>query len=97
MSNTRSVVLNDNSITSLSGSSQQIVPANATRSFLLLFNSGNANVGVNLAGGTASIGGTGTITLAPNGSATFATGSIPENAINVIGTSGQPLVCFTSP
>lgn len=97
MSNTRTVVVNDNSIASLSGSSQQIVPANATRSLLIFFNDGNANAGINLAGGTAVIGGAGTITLVPNGSMTFVTGSIPENAINVIGTSGQPLVCLTSP
>ena len=93
----RVVTVADYSITSLSGSSQSLLAKDGTRSYLLIQNTGNANVGVNLAGGTAAIGGTGTITLVPNGSLTFNIDSIPANAINVIGTAGQPLVCLASP
>jgi len=81
----------DKSITSLSGSSQSALAANPQRQLLVIQNTGNANVGINLVGGTAAIAGTGTITLAPQGSMTFDI-TIPLGAVNVIGTAGQPLL-----
>lgn len=80
----------DRSIASLTGSSQQAIAANESRQSLLISNSGNANVGVNLVGGTAAIGGTGTITLAAAG-LLLLDEWVPTGAINVIGTAGQPL------
>ena len=97
MSNTRTVLLTDHSIASLTGSSQSLVSQDMTRSYLEIFNPGTDNVGVNLTGGTASIGGAGTDTILPNGSMIYNTGSIPGNAITVIGTSGQVVNCKTSP
>lgn len=85
--------LTDASITSLSGSSQQLLASSGTRRFLMIQNIGANNVGVNLAGGTAAIGGTGTATLYPGGSLKF-DGFVPTNAITVIGTSGQPLAAW---
>ena len=85
-------VLTDKSITTLSGASQQLLPA-ANFNYILIENNGNANVGINPTGGTAVIGGTGTLTITPNGSLEFALW-VPQRAFNVIGTSGQPLVCL---
>lgn len=86
-------LVNDKSIASLSGSSQPLLPANPDRRYLLIQNTGSANVGVNLAGGTAALGGLGTITLAPNGSYEPDSNFIPTNAVTVIGTTGQPVFC----
>lgn len=94
---TRTVILTDQSIASLSGSSQTLLNADMTRSFIMIENTGNANIGVNPTGGTAAIGGTGTFTIVANGSMTFETGSIPGNKFTVIGTAGQPVACVTSP
>ena len=80
----------DASITSLSGSSQTALAKNGNRQFLLIENTGNANIGVNLTGGTAAIAGTGTITIVANGSLLL-DHVIPQNAITVIGTTGQPV------
>jgi hypothetical protein len=79
----------DRTITSASGASQQIMAANASRHSLTIENTGNANCGVNPTGGTAAIGGAGTLTLAPLGSYTP---SIPTlSAVTVICTAGQPI------
>lgn len=86
--------LTDRSITSLSGSSQQLMPQNTQRSLLIIENTGNANIGVNLAAGTAAIGGTGTITLVPNGSIIIDSQAVPFQQINVIGTAGQSVTAF---
>ena len=93
----RCVFLADYSITSLTGSSQTLVGKDMSRSFIMIQNTGNANVGVNLVGGTAAIGGAATFTLVPNGSMTFNIDGVPGNAITVIGTSGQSLACVASP
>ena len=91
---------NDCSIASLSGSSTQLLAANANRKYLLICNIGATgdNIGVNLSGGTAAIAGTGTITLVPGSCKEFAIAmsylpNPPANAITVIGTSGQPVAC----
>src|SRR5215813_5213973 len=87
-------LVNDKSVASLAGSSQVLLIANPDRRYLLIQNTGSSNVGVNLAGGPAAIGGAGTITLLPGGSYEPDAGFIPTNPINVIGTAGQPVVCF---
>lgn len=101
MSSTRSVVLNDHSIASMSGSAQLLISQDGTRSFLHIFNDGADNVTVQplawsstSASGGAALGGD---VLVPNGSITYNTGSIPANAFEVTGTSGQPVTCWTSP
>jgi len=87
-------LVNDKSIVSLSGSNQVLLISNPDRRYLLIQNTGGAVVGINLAGGQAVIGGTGTITLLPSGSYEPDAGFIPTNPINVIGTEGQPVICF---
>lgn len=96
----------DCSISSMSGSSQSL-GTNETlgahgfnRKYLLICNTtavAGDTVGVNLTGGTAAIGGTGTLTLAQGECREYgATGGLPlppANAINVIGTSTQPVFC----
>lgn len=79
----------DRTLTSASGASQQIMAANASRHSLTIVNTGNANCGVNPTGGTAAIGGAGTLTLSPLGSYTP---RIPTlSAITVICTAAQPI------
>jgi hypothetical protein len=95
---------NDCSIAALSGASQQILPANPNRSYLLICNTATTNnAGVNFTGGTAVIGGAGTYTLLPNNVAQsckeYAAGFSylpppPSGAINVIGTATQTLLCL---
>lgn len=92
----------DCSIASMSGSSQALLTVtNFNRKYLILCNTGATgdNVGVNLAGGTAALAGAGTMTLVPGSCKEFSTGSSylpnpPANAINVIGTSTQPVLCI---
>lgn len=79
----------DRTITSASGSSQQIMAANASRHSLTIVNTGSANCGVNPTGGTAAIGGAGTITLVPTGSYTPRVPTL--SAVTVICTSTQPI------
>jgi len=79
----------DRTIASTSGSSQQIMAANAARHSLTIENTGNANCGVNPTGGTAVIGGAGTITLAPLGS--YAPKIPTLSAVTIICTAGQPI------
>lgn len=86
----QALMFRDASITSLSGSSQQALAKNGNRQFLLIVNTGNANIGVNITGGTAAIGGTGTTTIVANGSLLL-DHVVPQNAITVIGTAAQPV------
>jgi len=97
----------DCSIASMSGSSQSLGTSFTlgskayNRKYLHICNTGSAgnNVGVNLTGGTAALSGSGTETLVPGACLEFsaAPGSglplPPSNAINVIGTSSQPVLC----
>lgn len=79
----------DRTITSATGSSQQMMAANASRHSLTIVNTGSSNCGVNPTGGTAAIGGAGTITLVPTGAYTP---RIPTlSAVTVICTSTQPI------
>lgn len=79
----------DRTITSMSGSSQQLMAANSTRKSLNIVNTGTSNIGINPTGGTAIIGGAGTLTLVPQGSYTPRVPTL--SAINVIGTAAQPV------
>ena len=79
----------DRTITSATGSSQTVAALNTSRHGLIVQNTGNANCGVNPTGGTAVIGGAGTLTLVPNGSYQP---RIPTlSAITAICAAGQPL------
>ena len=89
----RTVLLTDRTITSLTGSSQSLMAQNMTRYVVIIENSGADNIGVNLAGGVAAIGGAGTLTLAPGGSIVLDTTAV-GNAINVIGTAAQPVCAY---
>lgn len=88
-SNPVGITPTDRTITSATGSSQTVMASNASRHSLTIENTGNANCGINPTGGTAVIGGAGTITISPLGSYTP---RIPTlSAITAICTSGQPL------
>lgn len=88
-SNPVGITPTDHTITSATGASQQIMAANASRHSLVIVNNGNANCGVNPTGGTAAIGGAGTMTLAPLGAYTPRIPSL--SAVTVICTAGQPI------
>lgn len=79
----------DRTVTSATGSSQTVASALATRKSLLIVNTGNANCGINPTGGTAAIGGAGTITLTPTGSYSPRIPTLA--AVTAICTAGQPL------
>ena len=87
---TQALIFRDASITSLTGSSQQALAKNGNRQFLLIENTGSASIGVNLTGGTAAIGGAGTLTIVAGGSIML-DHVVPQNAITVIGTAAQPV------
>lgn len=79
----------DRTITSATGSSQTLMALNASRHSVTIVNTGSANCGINPTGGTAAIGGAGTLTLYPGGAYTP---RIPTlNAITAICTAAQPL------
>lgn len=79
----------DRTVTSATGSSQTVMNANSSRKQLTIVNTGNANCGINPTGGTAVIGGAGTLTLAPLGAYTPRVPSLA--AITAICTAAQPL------
>lgn len=88
-SNPTGITPTDRTITSATGASQTVMSALATRKALTIQNTGSANCGVNPTGGTAAIGGAGTITLAPLGSYTPRVPTL--SAVTAICTAGQPL------
>lgn len=79
----------DRTVTSATGASQTLMAANAARHSMTIENTGNANCGVNPTGGTAAIGGAGTLTLAPLGAYTPRIPTV--SAVTVICTAGQPI------
>ena len=93
----RCLQLVDYSIASLTGASQVALAFCGWRSFLMIHNPGSANAGINPTGGVAAVGSAGTITLVPNGTMTFNIDGVPQNAITVVGTAGQPLTVLASP
>jgi hypothetical protein len=79
----------DRTVTSATGSSQTLMAANTARHSLNVVNTGNANCGINPTGGTAAIGGAGTLTLAPLGNYSP---HIPTlSAVTIICTAAQPV------
>lgn len=85
----------DCGISSLSGSSQSLAVANPNRKYIGIFNSGNASVYVNSAGGTAATSGIASIPVTSGGSLIYKLPEgVPRNAITIIGTAGQPVACF---
>lgn len=79
----------DRTVTSATGSSQTVMNANAARHSMTIVNTGNANCGVNPTGGTAVIGGAGTLTLFPGGAYTPRIPTLA--AVTAICTAAQPL------
>jgi hypothetical protein len=76
----------DKTITSATGASQTLAAAAAGRRAILI-KAGASSVGVNLLGGTAAIGGAGTITLAPLEGIFLDGASCPVGAITIITTA----------
>lgn len=88
-SNSVGITPTDRTVTSATGASQTIMTANASRHSLIIQNTGSSNCGVNPTGGTAVIGGAGTLTLSPGGSYQP---RIPTlSAVTAICTAAQPL------
>lgn len=88
-SNPVGITPTDRTVTSATGASQTVMAANASRHSLTIVNTGNANCGINPTGGTAVIGGAGTLTLSPLGAYTP---RIPTlSAVTAICTAAQPL------
>ena len=86
----------DRTITSLTGSSQTLVPipSSGVPRKRLVFKNGAANAALNLLGGTAAIGGAGCITLEPyEGLALYGEDCL-NNAITVIGTVANYFSCY---
>lgn len=81
-------------IVALSGASENLFAANANRRFLSVTNINAANpIGINLAGGVAAIGATGTITI-PFGQ-TFRIDNYPPNGvITIIGTAADLVTAY---
>lgn len=79
----------DRTITSATGASQTVMAANASRHSLTIVNSGSSNCGIDPTGGTAVIGGAGTLTLTPGGAYTPRVPTL--SAVTAICTAGQPL------
>jgi len=74
----------DRSILSLTGVSQALFAANPRRKRIIIKNGATA-LGLNLTGGTAVIGGAGTITLLAYEGIVFSEDDCPKNAMTVIG------------
>lgn len=90
---TEARALTDRSIANLSGSSQTLMPANANRRTLIIYNIGATSVGVNLTGGTASTTVGGSIVLAA-GASLILNRHCPSSAITVIGTLNADLTAY---
>ncbi len=80
------VTYTDRTKTSLSGSSETLVAANAARRSLLIKNGASA-VAIGLTGATAAIGGAGSLTLQPYEGLHLSGADCPVGAITVIGTA----------
>lgn len=93
--------LADCSISSLSGSSQQLVAKNTNRKSLRISNpSLNQNVYLNLSGGTAASA-VSSLVISPVASGVNSltltagdTGSMGNNTVTVTGTPGSPVTCY---
>lgn len=86
----------DQSITSLSGSSQQLIAADSSRQFLLV-NNPNASASISftiLATAAANTGGNVNLTA---GGSMLLDENICTNALQVIGSAGAAVTCWTFP
>lgn len=83
----------DRSIASLTGASEMLMTANSGRKVAFIQNVSANNMGVNLTGGTAAVGGAGTVTLIP-GAALTLDSNCPQNAITIIGTAADVVTAF---
>lgn len=87
------ITYTDRTVTSATGSSQTIAAANASRKSIIIKN-GLTDAGVNILGGTAVIGGAGTMTLGPLEGLKLTGADCPLNAITVIGASAAYISCL---
>lgn len=87
------VTYTDLTITSATGSSETLAAANAGRKSLLI-KAGASQVGVNLLGGTAAIGGAETLTLQPYEALFLSGADCPVGAITVISTAAAYVSAF---
>lgn len=83
----------DRSIANLSGSSEQLMAANAARRILIVHNIGATAVAVNLTGGTASLTVGGSYGLAAGASLVIDTYP-PTSAITIIGTASADVTAY---
>lgn len=83
----------DRTKTSLAGSSEALMTANASRRSLLIKN-GASPVAIGLTGGTAAIGGAGCLTLQPFEGLHLSGADCPVGAITVIGTAAAYCSAF---
>ena len=87
------VTYTDKTITSLSGSSQTLIAANAARKSIL-FKNGATAVAVNILGGTAAIGGAGCMTFQAYEGFSLTGSDCPLGAITVIGSAANYIGAF---
>lgn len=87
------IAYTDKTITSATGSSQTLAAANASRKSLLIKN-GASPTGVNILGGTAAIGGAGTLTLQAFEMLFLSGADCPVGAITVISTASAYISAF---
>lgn len=87
------ITYTDKTITSATGSSQTIAAANAGRKSLIIKN-GQSNTGVNILGGTAAIGGAGTLTLGTLEPMVLEGAACPLGAITVISAAAAYISCL---
>lgn len=86
--------LSDISVVNLGSGNFAAIPA-AQRNYLAIVNpSLTLNIGVNVAGGSASVGLPGTTPLFPGGSLVWESNFIPSNAMTITGTSGTGVTIF---
>lgn len=81
------IAYTDRTVTSASGANQTLVAANAGRKNLILKN-GAGVAGVNILGGTAAIGGAGTLTFQPYEALVLSGDECPTGAVTFIATAG---------
>lgn len=83
----------DRNITSLTGASQTLLNASPSLRKRIIFKNGAAIAAINLNGGTAAIGGAGSLTLQPYEGLALYGDDCPKSAVTVIGTAGQYFGC----
>jgi len=84
----------DRTITSLTGSSQTLIPAATRPRKRLIIKNGAAPAGINLLGSTAVLGGAGTMTLQAYEGITLTGADCPQGAITAIGTAANYITAF---